>query len=307
MEFGKVADELVKQVDFTLPPDGAQTALTLNGKKAADPRFYIGCAKWGRKEWVGMIYPPKTKETNFLDEYAKHFNSIEMNAIFYSMPKHDQVTKWKEKAAGNAENGFVFCPKFPQIISHLKRLKNAEEATDQYISGISEFGELLGPCFLQMGDNFGPHNMEVLESYLKSLPEDFKVFVELRHPDWFADPVIRKDLFKMLAELNKGAIITDASGRRDCLHMELTIPEIFIRFVGNGQGHGDSDFKRVDEWVVRIKSWLDRGLEKVYFFLHQHDERDTPVLANYTIKEFNKHLGSAVPEIEFITKTGELF
>lgn len=307
MEFGKVADELVKQVDFTLPPDGAQTALTLKGKKNADPRFYIGCAKWGRKEWVGMIYPPKTKEANFLDEYAKHFNSIEMNAIFYSMPKQDQVMKWKEKAAGNAGNGFVFCPKFPQIISHLKRLKNAEEATDQYISGISEFGELLGPCFLQMGDNFGPNNMKVLESYLKSLPEDFKVFVELRHPEWFADPAIRMDLFKMLADLNKGAVITDASGRRDCLHMELTIPEIFIRFVGNGQGHGDSDFKRIDEWVVRIKSWLDRGLEKVYFFLHQHDERDTPVLANYTIKEFNKHLDSAVPEIEFITKTGELF
>lgn len=307
MEFGKVLDEQVKEVDFSLPPDGAQTALTLKGKKAADPLFYIGCAKWGRKEWVGMIYPPKTKEVNFLDEYAKHFNSIEMNAIFYSMPKHDQVMKWKEKAEGNAKTGFLFCPKFPQIISHLKRLKNAEEATDQYISGISEFGDLLGPCFLQMGDNFGPNNMEVLEAYLKSLPEDFKVFVELRHPQWFADPVIRKDLFSMLAALNKGAVITDASGRRDCLHMELTIPEIFIRFVGNGQAHQASDFARIDEWAERIKSWQDQGLEKIYFFLHQHDERDTPVLANYTIKVFNQHLGSNIPEIKFIAKPGELF
>ncbi|WP_316753409.1 DUF72 domain-containing protein [Pedobacter gandavensis] len=315
MDFGKVDDDELKTIDFSLPEDGQQTLRTLSGKKSGKaPEFYVGCAKWGRKEWVNMIYPPKTKEANFLDEYVKHFNAIELNAVFYSLPKAEQIRKWKEKAAGNASNGFVFCPKFSQTITHIKRLKGAEEATEIFLSGISEFGAYLGPCFLQMGDNFGPKNKEVLEAYLEYLPSDLSVFVELRNTEWFTVPSNRKALFEMLARLNKGAVITDASGRRDVIHMELTIPEVFIRFVGNGAAFKASDEARIEEWVKRIKIWLDQGLEKVYFFLHQHDEKDTPILANYTIKAFNKYLGSQLPEINFlgdqngeITKDPQLF
>ncbi|TDQ10961.1 DUF72 domain-containing protein [Pedobacter metabolipauper] len=307
MDFGKVPGEQVASINFKLPEDGAQTIKTLTGKPAENPAFYIGCAKWGRKEWLNMIYPLKTKEVNFLDEYVKHFNSIELNAVFYSIPNAELIRKWRIKAEENSNNGFVFCPKFSRTISHIKRLKDAEVPTDLYLSSITEFGKFLGPCFLQLGDNFTPNNFEVLETYLKHLPVDLKVFVELRHESWFADPAIRSRLFEMLARLEKGAVITDASGRRDCVHMELTIPEIFIRFVGNGKEYQASDFARIDEWTARIKEWLDKGLEKVYFFLHQHDEKDTPILANYTIQQFNKYLGSRVPEIQFIVKTGELF
>jgi uncharacterized protein YecE (DUF72 family) len=301
MDFGKLTDEQLVNVDFTLPPDGAQTATTLNGlTPVPDPKFYVGCAKWGRKEWVNMIYPPKVKEANFLDEYVKHFNSIELNAVFYSIPKADLIRKWKDKADENSHNGFLFCPKFSRTISHMKRLKDADLATDQYLSSIYEFGEYLGPCFLQLGDNFTPTSFDILESYLEKLPKDLKVFVEVRHQSWFADPICRKQLFEMLNRVGKGAIITDASGRRDCLHMELSIPEVFIRFVGNGLAHQASDFARVDEWVLRLKYWLNNGLGKVFFFLHQHDEKDTPILANYTIQQFNKHLGATIPEIEFL-------
>lgn len=301
MDFGKLTDEQLVNVDFTLPPDGAQTATTLNGlTPVPDPKFYVGCAKWGRKEWVNMIYPPKVKEANFLDEYVKHFNSIELNAVFYSIPKADLIRKWKDKADENSHNGFLFCPKFSRTISHMKRLKDADLATDQYLSSIYEFGEYLGPCFLQLGDNFTPTSFDILESYLEKLPKDLKVFVEVRHQSWFADPICRRQLFEMLNRVGKGAIITDASGRRDCLHMELSIPEVFIRFVGNGLAHQASDFARVDEWVLRLKYWLNNGLGKVFFFLHQHDEKDTPILANYTIQQFNKHLGATIPEIEFL-------
>ncbi|WEK17997.1 MAG: DUF72 domain-containing protein [Candidatus Pedobacter colombiensis] len=314
MDFGKVAVNELGSVDFTLPEDGKQTAITLSGTKAVkDPAFYIGCAKWGRKEWLNMIYPQKTKEANFLDEYVKHFNSIELNAVFYSIPNAELIRKWRVKAEDNASNGFLFCPKFSRTISHIKRLKDAEVPTDLYLTSIHEFGQFLGPCFLQLGDNFGPKNFDVLENYIKHLPVDLEVFVELRHEDWFWDAAARAQLFEMLARYKKGAVITDASGRRDCVHMELTIPEIFIRFVGNGQEHKDSDFARIDDWVVRIRTWLDRGLEKVYFFLHQHDEKDTPILANYTIEQFNKHLGAKIAPIKFIndpndmTKQRELF
>jgi len=314
MDFGKIPPSEVDLVDFTLAPDGKQTFKTLEAHKpvkSAD--FYIGCAKWGRKEWLNMLYPPKTKEADFLDEYVKHFNAIELNAVFYSIPKPELIRKWRIKAEENAKHDFLFCPKFSRTISHIKRLKDAEVPTDLYLSSISEFGKYLGPCFLQLGDNFSPKNFEVLQDYVAKLPVDLSVFVELRHESWFADATVRTELFDMLAKYKKGAVITDASGRRDCVHMELTIPEIFIRFVGNGQEFQESDFARIDDWVKRIKSWLDKGLEKIYFFLHQHDEKDTPILANYTIQQFNKHLGSHVPEIQFLnavddmTKQRELF
>ncbi|MFD0941602.1 DUF72 domain-containing protein [Pedobacter boryungensis] len=307
MEFGKVTEAEINTIDFTLPPDGKQTVITLHDLKPVDkPLYYVGCAKWGRKEWKDLIYPKKTKEADFLAEYVKHFNSIELNAVFYSIPKEEQILKWKEQVALNTKSDFIFCPKFSRTITHIKRLKEADFLTDEYIKAISAFGEYLGPCFLQVSDNFGPNNIEILENYLKKLPIDLKVFVEVRHKDWFVGNA-KKELFSMLSKLKKGAAITDASGRRDCLHMELPTPEAFIRFVGNGGKYLSSDKARVDEWVIRIKNWLDNGLQSVYFFLHQHDEADTPLIADYTIQEFNKHFGSGLSRINFITKNNLLF
>lgn len=290
MDFGKLPDNEFPLVDFTLPADPTITKQVLKeAKKPSKPELYVGCAKWGRKEWVGMIYPPKTKEANFLAEYVKHFNSIELNAVFYNMPKKEQVNGWREKAEAS-RNDFKFFPKFTQSISHMKRLKGAEEVTSQYLDSISEFGETLGPAFLQLSDNFGPKNFDILKEYLEHLPKDYDVFVEVRHKDWYADPVARHDLFEMMRDLKKGSIITDASGRRDCVHMELTTPDAFIRFVGNGLH--PTDFSRIDEWVDRLGDWSDKGLNKIYFFLHQHDEKDTPILADYTIKKLNEKLGT---------------
>lgn len=307
MEFGRVAEEEVLKIDFTLPADGEQTMLTLkNNKPLTKPDFFVGCAKWGRKEWKELIYPKKTKEADFLGEYVKHFNSIELNAVFYSVPKEEQILKWKQMVNANTTGDFIFCPKFSRTITHIKRLKETDYLTDEYIKAIAAFGKYLGPCFLQVSDNFGPNNIDILEKYLQKLPNDLKVFVEVRHAAWFVGDA-KKQLFTMLAKYHKGAVITDASGRRDCLHMELPTPEAFIRFVGNGGRFLNSDKARVDEWVVRIKEWLATGLEKVYFFLHQHDEADTPLIADYTIEQFNKHLGSDLSRINFITPNTLLF
>jgi uncharacterized protein YecE (DUF72 family) len=290
MDFGKVPEIELPAVDFTLPPDPSLTTQVLRSALPDGPlRLFVGCAKWGRKEWVGMIYPPKTKEAKFLDEYVKHFNSIELNAVFYTLPKKDQVRIWREKAE-LVRNDFIFCPKFSRGISHIRRLKNAADETTRYLESMHEFGACLGPAFLQLADNFGPKNFGAMEEYLRSLPSDFPVFVEVRHTDWFGDSEVRRDFFALLHSLNKGAIITDASGRRDCVHMELPTPEAFIRFVGNGLH--PTDYSRIDDWALRLKSWKAQGLQSAYFFLHQHDEKDTPILADYAIRKFNETLGT---------------
>ncbi len=297
MEFGKVDAEKVKSIDFTLPGDGLQTLKVLNREEAGQAAVFVGCAKWGRKEWVGMIYPPKTKEADFLDQYAKHFNSIELNAAYYQIPSTVSVHKWKKKASDNAKGNFLFCPKFPKVISHDKRLKGTERVTEEFLNAVAGFEEHLGACFLQLSENFGVKNLEVLKDYIKSLPAEPTVFVELRNEQWFADPVIRKQVFELFVWEKKGVIITDVSGRRDVLHMEVTIPEVFIRFVGNGSLHQKSDFLRIEEWGKRLKLWQEKGLRKVYFFLHQPDEQDTPLLAAHAIRVFNQQLDSKIPEI----------
>lgn len=299
MEFGKVNSENVKDVDFTLPEDGQQTKQVLNSTNNRKAKIFIGGAKWGRKEWVGFIYPPKTKEANFLNEYAKHFNAIELNAVYYQVPSVESVRKWKKQASDNASGEFLFCPKFPKTISHDQRLIGVEHATTEYFKTIAEFGENLGPCFLQLSESFGVKNIAILEGYLKSLPKEYQVFVELRHEQWFSNNSIRQQAFELLRETHKGAVITDVSGRRDILHMEVTIPEVFIRFIGNGHAHKKSDFERIDEWGSRLKLWQEKGLQKIYFFVHQQDELDTPLLANYAIKVFNEQLGSDFPGISF--------
>lgn len=302
MDFGRLPENELNHVDLRLPADTELTQKVFenaSGNKI-NPEVYAGCAKWGRKEWIGLLYPEKTKESAFLDEYVKHFNSIELNAVFYGMPKKEQIKTWADKAAA-AGRDFKFCPKFTRSISHIKRLKNADEETSAYLSAVSEFGPYLGPCFLQLSDNFGPKNFEVLKDYLEKLPEDFRVFVEVRHKDWFEDAAARKELFTMLHQLKKGAVITDAAGRRDCVHMELPTSQAFIRFVGNGLH--PSDYRRIDEWSERLQSWIEKGLQSVYFFLHQHDEKDTPVLAAYAIEKFNHIRGVSLqmPDLK-ITK-----
>ncbi|MCC8409885.1 DUF72 domain-containing protein [Mucilaginibacter sp. UR6-1] len=304
MEFGRVTPEELLTTDFTLQPDPQITTETLAASsRKGDLQVHVGCAKWGRKEWVGKIYPPKTKDANFLDEYVKHFDCIELNATFYQVYGAETIAKWRDKAAINPD--FRFCPKFSQSISHIRRLKNAEEITTSFYEGITAFGDKLGPLFLQLSDNFTPKSFPELKAYLEHLPTDVPVFVELRHKDWFAVPENSEKVFNLFRELNIGAVITDASGRRDCVHMHLPTPHAFIRFVGNSLDR--TDYLRVDEWIDRIKQWADKGLQSVWFFMHQHDERYSPELSDYVSDQFNKKLGLNLMRPKFIGKEKGLF
>ena len=297
MEFGKVSAQELKDINFVLPEDGAHTAKVLTTSSEEKAVILLGCARWGSKEWTGYLYPAKTKEINFLDEYARHFNAIELNAAYHRSPTLETVRKWKKKVQINAKGDFFFCPKFPGSITHEQKLTGAEKLTDDFITAIAEFEENLGACFLQLSDSFGPENLLLLHAYLQSLPQHLDVFVELRQQQWFANPPVRLQVLQLLSKLKKGLVITDVSGRRDLMHMELTIPAVFIRFIGNGATQQALDYARIDDWGRRLKNWQERGLEKIHFFVHQQNERDTLDLANYAIRVFNRELGSQLPQI----------
>jgi uncharacterized protein YecE (DUF72 family) len=296
MEFGKVSPEELEIIDFKLPPDREETTRILKATGGKNkPQIYVGCAKWGRKDWVGKIYPKGTKEADFLGEYAKRFNCIELNATFYRMPTKAQTSGWKNKVG----NDFMFCPKFTNTITHIRRLKGTEELVDRFLEGINGFKESLGPIFLMPHPGMGPKTAETIDTFIASLPDDVDLFVELRHDEWFEDKEAFQNIFSILEKHKAGSIITDASGRRDCVHMRLTTPEAFIRFVGNGLH--PTDYTRIDDWVQRIKQWMDQGIEKVYFFMHQHEELHSPELCKYLVEQLNKLCGLTIPVPEFVS------
>lgn len=296
MDFGKVAPEDLNSIDISLPPEHQWNRKILKGSKVANPKVYVGCAKWGRTEWLGKLYPERTKEAKFLDHYVQHYNSIELNATHYKTYPASGIQKWADKAK---DKDFLFCPKFPQSISHYSSFVNIDDKTNDFFAGIHAFGEHLGPIFLQVSDKFTPKRKDNLLAYLETLPKDLQFFVEVRHADWFSNKEEKEHLLTTLHKLNIGFVITDAAGRRDCVHMYLTIPKAFIRFVGNSLH--PTDYTRIDEWVERMKYWLDNGIKEIYFFMHMHDEAYSPELSAYLIDKMNAECGLALKKPLFIS------
>jgi uncharacterized protein YecE (DUF72 family) len=282
MDFGRVPEYELNSVDFKLPEEPEWNKDILKAVKKKDPKIYIGCAKWGRKEWIGKIYPKGTKDAQFLDEYVKHYNSIELNASHYKLYNAGDIKKWADKTKGS---DFLFCPKVYQGISHFGNLKDKQFLTDSFLEGITAFEKHLGPIFLQVSDKFNPKRKEELYEYLSLLPKDVSFFLEVRHADWFTAPDLN-DLLPHLKKIKIGFVITDTAGRRDCCHMHLTVSKTFIRYVGNSLH--PTDYKRIDDWVKRIKYWLENGLTELYFFMHMHDEAFSPELSVYLVEQINK-------------------
>ena len=302
MEFGRVSEKELNSIDFTLSDEPVFNKKILKGTAVKHPKVYMGCAKWGRTEWVGTIYPPKTKEKNFLDEYVHHYNSIELNATHYKIYGPDAIKKWSDKAG---TKDFLFCPKMYKGVTHFGSLKGKDFITTEFLKGILAFEKHLGPVFVQVSENFSPKRKEELFGYLETLPKDLQFFVEVRHPDWFSNEEISNELFLKLKTLHIGAVITDTAGRRDCAHMYLTVPKTFIRYVGNCL-HA-TDYTRIDEWVDRIKYWLQHGLKDLYFFMHMHDEAKSPELTVYLADELNKKCKLNLEKPIFISGQKELF
>jgi uncharacterized protein YecE (DUF72 family) len=297
MEFGRVKEDELKKIDFSLQQEPAANKLVLK-KSKNKPLVYFGCAKWGRKEWIGKIYPKGTKDAQFLDQYVKHYNSIELNATHYKIYSPAEIAKWAAKAAGK---DFKFCPKITNSISHYSGFNNVDFLTTSFLEGVMAFGDNLGPIFLQVSEKYSPKQRDKLYQYLQTLPTDLQFFLEVRHPDWFADKLIRAELFDTLRSLKIGAVITDTAGRRDCAHMELTIPKAFIRYVGNSLH--PTDYIRTDAWIERMKYWLENGLKELYFFMHMHDEAFSPELTVYMVDKLNEQCGLELIKPQFVQES----
>lgn len=276
MKFGQVEDP--SQIDFTLPRDHSRTKEILKQNKKGLENISIGCAKWNKTDLKGF-YPKGTKDE--LTYYATQFNSIELNATFYGMPTSEQVLTWKEKTPPN----FKFFPKITNTVSHFRRLLNIDDVVTQFATAVLNFDEKLGMVFLQLHDNFKPKDYERLEQFINKWPKEVPLAIELRNTEWFTDEEILDKTCTLFEENNITNIIVDTAGRRDMLHMRLTTPNAFIRYVG---ANAESDYERLDDWLKHLTAWKKEGLQNLYFFVHQNIEKASPLLSAYFIENLNK-------------------
>jgi Uncharacterized conserved protein len=205
---------------------------------------------------------PKSKPNTFLTQYAKLFNSIEMNSTFYSTPRDSVQENWRKQTPKD----FRFCAKIAQHISRTHAIDTKIDAMLRQIEHLKILDSRMDTFFMQLPQTFSPQYANALYAFLDAVPEEINLAVEFRHPEWF-EPTVWSETCLNLQSLKIGTVITDVAGRRDVLHMSYTTPFVVVRFVGNGLLK--SDFQRFDDWVERLETWRKNGLQTVYFLHHQ--------------------------------------
>ena len=147
--------------------------------------------------------------------------------------------------------------------------------------------------FLQVHDNFAPKDFDRVVAFVENWTHDVPLAIEFRHTNWYNNAEISSKLYDLLEARGVTNILVDTAGRRDLMHMRLTTPTAFIRWVGANEPK--SDRARLDEWVGRISAWKKAGLRKLFFFVHQNEEQESPALSAHFIERLNKKIGTALP------------
>lgn len=289
MQFGRVPS--LDPIDFSFPTSHPGTEKVLGGTKSTTLQVYVGAPVWSDPGFPGKIYPAGARDKDFVKYYGKQFNCIELNTTHYGVPDPAVLKRW----ADAVPEGFKFCPKIHQSISHSPDISRCVPEMQAFYERVSEFGEKLGTCFLQLPPTFAATQLQRLLKFLDgSAVRDLAI--ELRHESWFTDPQALNTLCNYLYK-NKFTIgVTDVAGRRDVLHQRLTNKTAFVRFVANNVH--PTDLQRMDDWVARLTEWISKGLERLYFFIHTPDKSFTPELAIYFIRHLNEANGlSVVPPV----------
>jgi uncharacterized protein YecE (DUF72 family) len=140
--------------------------------------LYLGTSGWSYADWEGTLYPPGTTPTGRLVEYVKHFATVEIDSTFYGTPRGATVERWRKVAP----RGFLFAAKFPQDITHERNLVGCKEAAESFVRTLQALEDRLGPLLLQLPPDFTVEGMEVLDAFLRELPEGPRYAVDPRMP-----------------------------------------------------------------------------------------------------------------------------
>jgi len=217
----------------------------------------IGCSGWNYRSWRGTFYPEGMGPPRWLREYARHFDTVEVNSTFYRLASRDAVERW----VADTPDDFCFAVKASRYLTHIKRLREMDEGVKRFYERIEPLipAGKLGPVLWQLPETFHRDD-ERLANALAAVPAGRHCF-EFRHPSWFTD-----DVYALLRKHDAALVIGDRPDRPFQTH-ELTAGWTFVRFhYGHRGRRGNYSKAELDEWAKRIARWRDDGVDVYAYF-----------------------------------------
>lgn len=127
----------------------------------------VGISGWTYPPWRGVFYPKGLPQARELAYAAERFSTVEINGTFYSMQRPSSFSAW----ARATPEDFVFSVKGSRFITHMLKLRNAEQALANFFaSGLLALGPKLGPILWQFPPNFRFDALK-LEAFFQLLPQ----------------------------------------------------------------------------------------------------------------------------------------
>jgi uncharacterized protein YecE (DUF72 family) len=213
---------------------------------AAQP-VHIGCSGWVYPHWRERFYPKDVPQRSWLDYYAKHFDTVEINNTFYRLPKPSAVQGWVE----HSPPGFVFAVKASRYLTHIKRLKTLDPYVDRFYEPLESLtkSEKLGTLLWQFPPNFH-RDTDRLSRALGALPPGRHAF-EFRHESWF-----NNEVYGLLSDHGAALVIGDESSRWISTPHVRTTDWTYLRFHHGSRGrNGNYSAAEIETWARRISQW----------------------------------------------------
>jgi uncharacterized protein YecE (DUF72 family) len=223
-------------------------------------KIYAGTSGYSYKEWKGFFYPEKMKPEEMLSFYATRLPAVEINNTFYRLPKRELIDLWSSQVPPE----FKFVIKASQKITHMRRLKGADDETNYLFDVVSSMQHKLGVVFFQLPPNF-KKDMERLGAFLDLLPKKPPVAFEFRHATWFDDEV-----FELLRKHDVALCLADTDE-------ELEVPLVSTATWGylrlRRPEYPPAEMKKWREWV-QAQKW-----DQAFVFFKHEDAGAGPKMA----------------------------
>jgi uncharacterized protein YecE (DUF72 family) len=223
--------------------------------------LHLGTIGWSYSFWKGPFYPAKTASNDFLAYYSSQFDTVEVDSTFYRIPSQSAVMNWRQQVP----EGFLIALKFPQVITHIKSLKNCEADTAVFLSRAELLGDKLGPMLLQFPPNFTASHFSDLTDYLKALPKKHRYVVEVRNKSW-----LNPEFYALLRENKVALAITE---KPLTSQFEVTADFLYMRWEGNRKTvnglKGEIEVNQTEDlqaWAEKLKPYLERGVDVFGYF-----------------------------------------
>jgi len=218
--------------------------------------LYIGTSGWIYHHWSGIFYPQDLSSVKWLDYYTGKFNTVEINNSFYQLPSRKTFQHWREIVP----EGFIFSVKANRFITHMKKLKDAEQSVERFFNNVKVLKDNCGPILFQLPPRW-KINPERLEMFLNNLPQGFKYAFEFRDTSWF-----NKEIYTILSSYNSAFCIYQFAGILS--PREVTSDYVYIRLHGPElmAYRGQYSEEELSEWAKVICFWLKQKKEIYCYF-----------------------------------------